>query len=239
LFQAFHTNNSERIVALAKANGLLSRVSEALLCFAHCSRDLVALKNATLPTFVSNSLLALSYYNALAALARKFEISSVDTQRLLGFEPMRSNDNANTKEGGLPAVSELWLFSSSILFGSVRSIVKNAEPTSFALGLSAVIVSESDIARLVAKTIPEKLKSEIQSMHKMANAARYIQPCLDFAIFGNCKIQCGRHELNSFKLVDEVRQTHFNDRLRAHILQILIVNAYQAQAASEYQAYKW
>jgi hypothetical protein len=198
-------------MSLAKANTLLSRDSEALLCFAYCSHDLVALRDSTLPTFISKALLALSYHNGVAALARKFEISSVDTQRLLGFEPVRPNVNANTKEGGLAAVSELWLFSSSILFGNVRSVVTNAEPAPFALGLSGVIVSESDVARLMAKTIPEELKSEIQSMHKMANAPRYIQPCLDFnAVFGNCEIQCGRHELNSFKLGDEARQTHLN-----------------------------
>jgi hypothetical protein len=226
-------------VSLAKTNALLSRVSEALLCFSHCSRDLVALQNSNLPTFVSKSLLALSYYNGLAALARKFDISSLDTQRLLGFEPVQSHDNTDTKGGDLAATSEFWLFSSSVLFGDVRAVVTNAEPIPFALGLSAVIVSESDLVRLVAKTIPEKLNSEIQIMHNMANTMRHIQPCLEFAIFGNCRINCGRHELNSLKLADEARQINLNARLRAHILQILIVNSYQAQAAPEYQVYKW
>jgi hypothetical protein len=226
-------------MSLAKANALLSRDSEALLCFAHCSCDLVALQNSNLPTFISNSLLALSYYNGLAALARKFEISSVDTQRLLGFEPVQSNGKTDTEGGSLAAKSEFWLLSSSIMFSNVRVVATNAEPTSFALELSAVIVSESDIARLVAQTIPEKLNSEIRIMHNTAHTVRYTQSCLDFAIFGNCKTQCGRHELNGFDLIDEVRQTHFNARLRAHILQILIMHSYQAQATPEYQTYMW
>ncbi|KAG8744274.1 hypothetical protein FRC10_010437 [Ceratobasidium sp. 414] len=239
-FQAFHTKKADRIVSLAKANAALSRGEEALLCFAQCSRGLVALHNAAISTFISNSVLALSYYNGLAALVRTFKASSVDTQRLLGFELAQSHTDADATEDESSLVSEFRLLSSSILYENVEAVVGNVESTPFALGLEAVMVSESDITRLAITTISDKLKSEVQSMHFVANGVRYIQPCLDFAIFGNCKLSyCGRHELNSYRLADDVRQIHFNERLRAHILQILIIHSYQAQATSEYQGYKW
>ncbi|KAG8719695.1 hypothetical protein FRC08_002227 [Ceratobasidium sp. 394] len=239
-FQAFHTKKADRIVALARANAALSRAPEALLCFAQCSRGLVALHNATIPTFISNSVLAMSYYNGLAALVRNFKASCVDTQRLLGFELVQSHADADNTEGEPSLASEFRLLSSSILFDNVKAVIGDVESTPFALGLNAVMVSESDIVRLATTTISDKLKSEVQSMHFVANGVRYIQPCLDFAIFGNCKLSyCGRHELNTYKLADDVRQTHFNERLRAHILQILIIHSYQAQATSEYQGYKW
>ncbi|KAG9081885.1 hypothetical protein FRC06_005350 [Ceratobasidium sp. 370] len=239
-FQAFHAKKTDRVVSLAKANALLSRSSEALLCFAHCSRVLVSLKNATISTFLSNSALALSYYNGLAALARTFQTSSVDTQRLLGFEPVQSGADTGALEDEPPAVSEFRLFSSSLMFGNVKTVIGDVEPTPFALGLTAVMLSESDISRLATKTIASKLKSEVQAMHVVANTVRYIQPCLDFAIFGNCKLSfCGRHELNSYKLANDVRQIHFNERLRAHILQILIIHLYQAEGISDDRNYKW
>ncbi|KAG9101942.1 hypothetical protein FS749_001473 [Ceratobasidium sp. UAMH 11750] len=239
-FQAFHGQKIDRIVSLAKANALLSRSSEALLCFAHCSRALVSLKNATISTFLANSALALSYYNGLAALARTFQTSSADTQRLLGFEPVQSGTETGALEGDSPAVSEFRLFSSSLMFGNVKAVVGDVEATPFALGLTSVVLSESDIARLATKTIANKLKSEVQAMHNVANTVRYIQPCLDFAIFGNCKLPfCGRHELNSKKLDNDVRQVHFNERLRAHILQILIIHLYQAESTFDERSYKW
>ncbi|KAG9122802.1 hypothetical protein FRC07_000653, partial [Ceratobasidium sp. 392] len=239
-FQAFHEKKSDRIIALAKANAALSRAAEALLCFAQCSRNLVALQNATVANFTSNSVLALSYYNGLAALIRNFKAIAVDSQRLLGFELAQSSTDTDAMEDESSLVSEFRLFSSSILFADAKTIIGNVEPTPFGLGLVAITVSESDITRLATAIISDKLKSEVQSMHFVANNVRYIQPCLDFAIFGNCKLSyCGRHEINTFKLPDDVRQLHFNERLRAHILQILIIHSYQAQAMSEYQTYKW
>ncbi|KAG8752687.1 hypothetical protein FRC12_011837, partial [Ceratobasidium sp. 428] len=239
-FQAIHAKKTDRIISLARANALMSRSLEALLCFAHCSRNLTALQNATISTFVSNSALALSYYNGLAALARTFQTSSVDTQRLLGFELVQSNADVSTSEDESSAISEFRVLSSSLMFGNIKTVAGDVEPSHFALGLAGVTLSESDVARLATRAILNKLKSEVQLMHVVTSGVRYIQPCLDFAIFGNCKLSyCGRHELNSRELTQDVRQFHFNERLRAHILQILVVHSYQAENNSEDRNYKW
>ncbi|QRV93432.1 UvrD-like helicase carboxy-terminal domain protein [Ceratobasidium sp. AG-Ba] len=240
LFLASSAKKVDKIVSLAQSNAILGRSSEALLCFGHCSRNLVALQNVTLPTFIANSALALSYYNGLAALIRTFDPTSQSTQRLLGFEPVESDISSDSPEEKTSAVSEFWLFSSSLMFGSVKSVVGDVEPTPFALGLTAVMLSELDITRLATKTMLHKLKSEIQGMHSVSSTVRYIQPCLDFAIFGSCRLaNCGRNELNSFRLSNEDRQLRFNERLRAHIVQILIIHQYQAQTTIEDKSYKW
>ncbi|KAG9124528.1 hypothetical protein FRC07_011289 [Ceratobasidium sp. 392] len=234
MFQSIHARNTDRIISLAKVNSVLSRSSEALLCFAHCSHDLYALQNATMSKFLSNSALALSYYNGLSALARTFQASSVDTQRLLGFEPIHFDDSTSSVGGESLAAPTFRLFSSSLMFKNVKDITGDAEPAPYVLGLTSLTLSKSDITQLAIKTIIDKLGSEVRNTHDVAKTLRYIQPCLNFAIFGKCGLSvCGRHELGSYQLVGDVRQTHFNERLRAHLLPILIVHLCQAEATSE------
>ncbi|KAG8767769.1 hypothetical protein FRC12_006059 [Ceratobasidium sp. 428] len=78
-------------------------------------------------------------------------------------------------------------------------------------------------------------------MDRSAKLAFYTQPCLSFAIFGSCKLGfCGQQELYSHKLPDDIRQTHFNGRLRAHILQALIIHSHSVEGdSSETQDYQW
>ncbi|KAG8710822.1 hypothetical protein FRC09_020922 [Ceratobasidium sp. 395] len=231
---------TDRIISLANANALMSRPSEALLCFARCASDLVSLQNATMSTFLSNSTLFLSYCNGLAALARTFQASSIDTQRLLGFEPAQTQINVAPVEE-IHAASNFRVFSSSIMFKNAEAATRSMETTPYVLGLTAMIITESDLVRLAKKAVLDKLRSEIQAMHNSANLARYTLPCLDFAIFGSCKLSyCGRHELGSRELSDDIRQIHFNERLRGHVLQALIVHSYGTEdSSSEFRSYQW
>ncbi|KAF8594570.1 P-loop containing nucleoside triphosphate hydrolase protein [Ceratobasidium sp. AG-I] len=244
IFQVLHSKNLERTVALARANAALARsseahASEALLCFAHCSGNVSSLRNSTTSDLIVKSSLALSYFNGLGHLARNFQASSLEAQRLLGFEPVHSNSNIDPEESDQPTVPDYWLFSSSIMFEKAQAISGAVEPTPFALGTSAIVVSESDICRLAPEVIMARLTSEARNMHVAANAARYIQPCLEFAIFGKCnRSDCGRGEINSLNLAAENRQAAFNARVRAHILQVLIAHTYSAKTVEEEREHK-
>ncbi|QRW07577.1 P-loop nucleoside triphosphate hydrolase [Ceratobasidium sp. AG-Ba] len=239
-FRALHERSSERILSLARANALLSKSSIALLCFAHCLQELSSPPNTTVSTFISKAHLALSYYNGLAALARKLDTSSLETQRLLGFEPSQRSAPSDADEDEAVEISEFMLFSSSIMYKNVRAGVQNTESAQVAFGYSAVVLSQSDIAQLAHKTILDKLKNDMLKMGYLVNSVRCIQTCLEFALFGSCRFSpCGRHEIASRQLSEKDRQIHFNSRLRAHILQLLIVNAYKVQTMSEYQGHKW
>ncbi|KAG8744008.1 hypothetical protein FRC10_010987 [Ceratobasidium sp. 414] len=119
------------------------------------------------------------------------------------------------------------------MFGNMKKVTGGAKPTPFTLGLTAVTLPEPDIARLATTTVLDELKSQVKNMHVAASAVHCIQPCLNFAIFGVCRLaDCNRLELGSYELGDDVRQTHFNERLRAHILQVLIIHLYQDQDIS-------
>lgn len=228
---------------MAKANAALARTAEAVLCFGHCERYLLALQNSDVFELVLKSALALSYYHGLDHIARTFKVSSLDIQRLLGFEPIQPGDGANSEEKDQPPVSDFWLFSSSIMFENAREVLGEVEPTPFTLGISALVVPEPDVRRLATEAILSKLKSDVRSMYFAASNARYLQPCLDFAIFGKCtRSDCGRHEVKIHKLSAEDRQLHFNIRVRAHMLQILIVDVLQAKTGveeREHRAFKW
>ncbi|KAG8770099.1 hypothetical protein FRC12_004522 [Ceratobasidium sp. 428] len=241
MFQDIRSRKPDKIISLARANSMMSRSSEAILCFAHCARKLVSLRNATLSTFISNSALFLTYCNSLAALARTFQPSSANTQCLLGFEPVQTKVDVASEEEELHGASKFRVFSSSILFENVETVIGSVRSTPYVLGLTAVVLSEPDLTRLATKTILDKLKFEVQMMDKSANLASYTQPCLSFAIFGSCKlVSCGQQELYSHKLPNDIRQTHFNDRLRAHMLQALIIHSRSVEDdSSESQSYQW
>jgi hypothetical protein len=116
------------------------------------------------------------------------------------------------------------------MFEDAQMIPGALAPTPSALGLSSIVVSELDTRRLALNAVYNVLRSEIRIMNTAANLARHLHPCLDFAIFGKCnRSDCGRQEVNSFKLSDEQRQVSFNLRARALIIQSQIIHAYQAQ----------
>lgn len=215
---------------MAKSSDPLARTPEALLCFGYCGGHLLALQNSNVYQLVSKSALALSYYNGLGHLARNFQVSSLDIQQLMGFEPTQSSQSVDPQDNDRPPVSDFWLFSSSVIFDKAQEDFGTAELTPYTLGVSSVVVPGPDIHQLAIATILSKIRSEVRSMHIAGSNARCLQPCLDFAIFGKCnRINCGRHEVNSYKISIDDRQNHFNIRVRAHILLILIVDAYQAK----------
>jgi hypothetical protein len=229
LFQVLHDKNLDRTLALSRSNALLARAPEALLGFAHCSKYLVTLQNIGLDDFIVKSGLALSYYNGLLELTRTFQTSALETQRLLGFEPVKSDASSETKEDS-PVTSEFWIYSSSCLFEPAKRLLGNPEPTSLALGLAAVMVPESNLQRLITDTMNSQLKREVGNMTSTATSIRMLRPCLEFGIYGNCnRSNCGRQEISSIRIADSDRQKHFNSRLRAHILQVLIIQAHPPQ----------
>ncbi|KAG9124527.1 hypothetical protein FRC07_011288 [Ceratobasidium sp. 392] len=236
MFQAVYARKTDIFIPLAEANALASRTSEALICFAQCSGDLHPSQSGTLSTFLHHSTLALRYYTSLDTLARAFQASSVDTQRFLGFEPVEPNDDTSTLGSGSPIMPKYRLFSSSFMFESVKDVTLDVEPTPFMLGLTTVMLSESEINRLANNRILGKLEREIHVMHVMVNTLSYLRPCWEFAIFGSCVNSCCRRlELISHNLPNGIRQTQFNERLRAHILQVLITDLYPPRQGSDNQ----
>ncbi|QRV93433.1 UvrD-like helicase carboxy-terminal domain protein [Ceratobasidium sp. AG-Ba] len=231
LFQVIRTMQPDRIFALANL-AVNSSSTEALLCLAHCSQQLIPPQNANLSRFVHDSEFALWYYNSLAARVDQLQAASVADQLLLGFQ--RAQSSVNLGE------SEYWVFSSSLMFSKIEIIIQNSNPVPFALGLSAVLLPESDVIRLAKEAMVEKIRSEVYSMHTIAIKAQCIQICLDYAVFGNCQVAyCHRHKLSSFKLSDKTRQAHFNQRLRAQILYLLIAYSYDARTSPKHQTYQW
>ncbi|KAH7337934.1 hypothetical protein B0J17DRAFT_405653 [Rhizoctonia solani] len=231
LFQVVHARKQERILSLSRSNALLSRASEALLGFAHCSKYLTTLQNLGLDDFNHKSELALSYYNGLIQLSRSFQTSSSETQRLLGFEPLPDESTTDLESKGNNTDSnEFWIYSSSCLYEPARRALGNPEPIGLALKLEAVIVSGTDLPRLISGTLTGLLKRDVGTMSSTAIPIRILRPCLEFAVLGNCnRPNCGRQEISSLGLTDSERQKHFNSRLRAHILQGLIIQAYPEQ----------
>ncbi|QRW07579.1 P-loop nucleoside triphosphate hydrolase [Ceratobasidium sp. AG-Ba] len=189
------------------------RQPEALLCFSHCYRNLSDLKDVNPSTFVSNSALVLAYFSNLSALLRAFKPSLVKAQQLLGFATTEVQTAQNLSEDEPPTISEFRLFSSSLMFRDIQSTIGDIELTPFALGLTTITVSESYLTRFARQTLFTKLETEMQEMRAVASNVRSIQPCLDFAVFGNCLYEtCGRHKLNSFKVSDEDRQGEIKAR---------------------------
>jgi hypothetical protein len=230
VFQTLHDGNLSRTVALAKSNALLSRASEALLCFTHCSRHLLPMQNLSPSDLVTKSSLFLSYCNGALKVARSFNPSDLEIQRLLGFGPIQPSPSSDATDEENSGPNDFWIYSSSLLFEPAKTALGGLEPTPFALGLSAVIATESELQRLAIDAILGQLKSEVRKMHSAAITVRSLRPCLDFGIFGKCtRPDCGRQDVSSIQLSDSDRQLHFNVRLRAHILEVLIVQNYTAQ----------
>ncbi|KAG8770097.1 hypothetical protein FRC12_004520 [Ceratobasidium sp. 428] len=228
LFQAIHAQDTDKLLLMAEEDVVASRLCEALLCFSHCARDLIPSQDVTISAFLSKSSLALTYYDKLATLAEDIRPSSVDIQRLLGFEPAQPDTNTgpNSIEDGSSVISKFRLFSTSPMFERAKSVIGNLEQTLCALELTAVTVSESDINRLANSTLLAVLKSEVRAMHAVASIARCIQPCLGLAVFGVCKLEnCGRLEVDTYQTPNNTRQSQFHEVLRAHLLQILIIDS--------------
>ncbi|KAJ1305435.1 hypothetical protein OPQ81_000445 [Rhizoctonia solani] len=217
-FQALRANNVENLLALAQSSQTPALASErpiatvsilALLCFSHSSRLFLPRRNSTIPEFIQKAKLAMSYISQLLAFSRSLDISSLNTQKLLGFEPVESAEI----EGGIPLTRVLDTF-----------YVSNVRGRSKAPG-------ESDARRLAFTIMHDTARSEVRKMHTAANSGVYLHPCLDFAIFGKCnRSECGKQEVDSRGLSDEQRQDLFNQRSRALIIQIQIVHGYQAHS---------
>ncbi|CAE6480843.1 unnamed protein product [Rhizoctonia solani] len=230
-FQALRDNKVDHILAMAQSNGMLSLDSPtstcsivALLCFSHSSRLLIPHRNSTILEFLQKARSALSYITQLLRFSRALDVSSPNTQKLLGFEPVESVDSG----GDTSATSEYWIHSTSLMFEAAQSKLGSLAPSQSALGLSSLATTELDARNLALNVFYSTVQSEVRKMHTAANQAFYLYPCLDFAIFGKChRVDCGRQEINSWDLTDERRQESFNQRTRALILQIQIVHSYQ------------
>ncbi|KAG8767766.1 hypothetical protein FRC12_006056 [Ceratobasidium sp. 428] len=228
LFQAIHAQDTDKLLLMAEENVVASRLCGALLCFSHCARDLIPSQDATISTFLSKSSLALNYYDKLATLAQDIRPSSVDIQRLLGFEPAQPDTNAGSDsiEGDSSVTSKFRLFSTSPMFERAKSMIGTLEEIPCALELTAVTISESDIDILATCTISAALRCEVQAMHAVASVARCTEPCLGSAVFGVCRLEkCGRLDVDCYQIPNNTRQTQFHEVLRAHLLQILIIDS--------------
>ncbi|CUA74878.1 TPR and ankyrin repeat-containing protein 1 [Rhizoctonia solani] len=231
-FQALLVNDVDRLFALAQSNetvaGSKYQVSTrsilALLCFSHSSRLLIPHRNSTIPGFIHKAQIALCYIGQLLRFSRSLDISSSHVQRLLGFEPVESEKSREEKSAPL----EFWVHSTSLMFEGAEKILGPVAPSSSALGLSSLAITESDARRLASTVMYDVVRSEVRTMHNAANFGWYLYPCLDFAIFGKCnRSECGRQEVNSYNLLPEQRQDFFNQRTRALVIQIQIVHGYQ------------
>lgn len=200
-----------------------------LLCYSYGSRLLVPARNSTVPEFIANAKLAFSFLSQLLRLCRNLDLTCPNTQRLMGFEPVESNSLIEA-EGEESTSPEFWIHSTSLMFEDAQNVPGAPAPTLSALGLSSVVSSELDTRRLVVNAIYNVLRSEVRTMHNAANLSRYLYPCLDFAIFGRCnRSDCGRQEVNSYRIPDEQRQFYFNQRAQALIIETQIIQLYQAQ----------
>lgn len=229
-------------MVLAQAHGILAHQSQArsssramlaLLCFSHSSSLLVPEHNWTIHDFITKSKLAINYFSQMLHLGRTLDLSCSYTQKLLGFEPVESNSYTGP-EGNKTTSPEFRIHSTSLMF-------ENAQKSSVAptlalspLGVSNLVVPELDTRHLTINAIYDVLRSEVRNMQNATNQLRYLYPCLEFAIFGKCRrSDCGRQEVNSSKLTDEQRQDSFNLRARALIIQLQIIQVYQAQTRSQ------
>ncbi|KAH7337987.1 hypothetical protein B0J17DRAFT_706450 [Rhizoctonia solani] len=232
-FQALRENNVDSLLNLAKSSEKEPSDSEqdispgsilALLCFSHSSRLLTPHRNSTIPEFIEKAKLALTYIGQLLRFARAIDVSSSYTQKLLGFEPVESEEVEGKSHS-----PEFWVHSTSLLFEGAQKILGEAAPSPSALGLLSLVITELDTRRLALAAMYAAARSEVRTMHNAANLGFYLYPCLDFAIFGRCnRSECGRQEVNSRDLPNERRQEFFNQRTRALIIQIQIVHNYQA-----------
>ncbi|KAG8687201.1 hypothetical protein FRC11_007608 [Ceratobasidium sp. 423] len=234
-FQALRENKVDKLLALAQSIHIalgselpiLSRSILALLCFSHSSRLLTPHRNSTIPEFIQKATLVLRYTGQLLGFSRSLDISSLNTQKLLGFEPVESGE----KGEGESHSPEFWIHSTSLMFESAQRLLGDVAPSSSTLGLSSLAITESHTRRLASTVIHDTTRSEVRKMHLAANVGLYLYPCLDFAIFGRChRPECERQEVNSRDLPDEQRQELFNQRTRALIIQIQIVHSYQVHS---------
>ncbi|CAE6419472.1 unnamed protein product, partial [Rhizoctonia solani] len=237
LFRVIHAKNLDRILALSRSNALLARAPEALLGFAHCSKFLTSLQQASLDEFNTRSILALSYYNGLIQLSRTINTSTMESQRLMGFEPVATSATSSPgPDNDASTTSDFWIYSSSCLFEPAKRLPGSLEPISLALGLTAMMIPESNLQRLVVHTITRQLNDEVRTMNGVTTPLYVLRPCLDYAIFGKCnqpRGRCGRQEVSSIRIADQDRQKYFNLRVRAHILQALIIQAFHPQSPED------
>ncbi|CAE6385928.1 unnamed protein product [Rhizoctonia solani] len=238
-FRALYANNVEGLLDLAQSNqtpilepkdqtssGLILQ----LLCFSHSSRLLTPHRNSTISEFIHKAKTALKYVGQLLLFTRSLDISLIDTQKLLGFEPVEPTGLGQDKTHSV----EFWIHSTSLLFESAQGILGDTVPNTSALGLLSLAITESDTRRLALDIMYDMIRSEARKMHLAANTGFYLSPCLDFAIFGRCnRAECGRQEVNSRDLPFELRQDLYNQRTRALIIQTLIVNCYQAHSTQD------
>ncbi|KDN38025.1 hypothetical protein RSAG8_09798, partial [Rhizoctonia solani AG-8 WAC10335] len=198
-FQALRANDVEKLFALAQSSGK-----------AAFSRLLIPHRNSTIPQFIEKAKLALSYINHLLRFTRSLDVSSLNAQKLLGFDPMESAEPGEGKSHS----PEFWIHSTSLMFEDAQRILGAAAvPSSSALGLSSLAITELDTRRLALAVMYDAVRSEVRAMHNSANLGWYLYPCLEFAIFGRCnRSECGRQEVNSRDLPTDQRQAAFDYR---------------------------
>ncbi|KAF8594569.1 hypothetical protein BDV93DRAFT_549191 [Ceratobasidium sp. AG-I] len=224
------------LLPFASANNAAHQANAASLLSQSLNVDIQTIdergaqQNSVLSDLVKKAGLFLNYCTGLQKLSRNFQVSERATQRLLGFVPVRNHEDAAEDESNDSVATEYWILSSSCMFEAAQAALPATELTPHALGLTAISASESDLRRRVMSSLLAQLNGEVRKMHSAAIAVRYLRPCLNYGIFGNCTLpDCGRQDVSSIHLSDLDRQTHFNMRVRSHVLLIQAVQTFSPQ----------
>ncbi|KAG8748969.1 hypothetical protein FRC11_011692 [Ceratobasidium sp. 423] len=243
VFRAIRAGDLARIGSLAQSHGILATDSPhhstlSLLCFPHISSTLVPSEKWSLQDFINTAKLTSKYITQLFHFARTLNMSELSTQRLLGIEPAEHSFLSTGSGKDIIVSPGFRIYSTSPLFDHLQQPEapgQGASTFNQVLNIDCLTATESDTREFAVNALYSILRSEISKIHEAAfSDFQALNPCLDFAVFGNCrKSDCRRQQLNSLRASETERQVAFNLRTRALIMQIHVVDKFYARTRLE------
>ncbi|KAG8690837.1 hypothetical protein FRC11_008770 [Ceratobasidium sp. 423] len=240
VFRVIREGDIARIGELAQLHGkpaseLSPRSALSFLCFPRSSGGLVPSDAWSLQDFINSAKVAWKYFSPLFLFARTLDMSEISTQMLLGVERAEHRPlSTEASEGGFVSPG-FRVYSTSLLYNYLLRLDASRRGVStfnHTLNVTSSTATESDTRELALNALYSILRAEIYKVHEAAASPDFqvLYPCLEFAVFGNCKrSDCRKQHTNSLRASETECQVSFNLRARALIMQIHIADKYYAQ----------
>jgi hypothetical protein len=225
MFDAIVSSNSSRLLSMGEAQYLMEDLPHvALLCLDHALVTAPQIQSAVSASEVSTMLEGYDMYGNLTRnVLRSIQCDDPKLQQLLGFNLAVDSSGLSRGQAG-----EYKILPTSMLKSRISEAVLRTEA-------GDPIILGAHLSALIHRTLSKRLRQRVYTVDELARKSKFLTPCLDFALNGNCwKDDCEHHHLSQSASTEKL----FNDRIRLHLQVITLLHYLDSYPTAEHNERK-